>query len=125
MTATRPKIAPKHTPGSEKNREASLDQGLRVTIDGEVHEVRDGDMTPQIARELRALSGMSYVRLVQTIKADPDIDVLSTFVWLARRILGEVVEFDEVAVSYEAILADGFDMSPTSAEELDTSNPEG
>lgn len=123
--ATRPTLQPKVTRKSEEKREEALDDGLKITIDGESHVVRDGDITAQIARELRAVSGMSYLRLVQTIKADADIDVLSTFVWLSKRILGEVVSHDEVSVTYDAILDDGFDISRPGAEVLDTSNPEG
>lgn len=123
--ATRPTLQPKVTRKSEEKRENALDDGLKITIDGEVHVVRDGDITAQIARELRAVSGMSYLRLVQTIKGDADIDVLSAFVWLSRRILGEVVSLDEVSVTYDEILDDGFDISRPGAEVLDTSNPEG
>ena len=130
MTATkvpanaRPPMDRKVTRKSEEKREELLDDGLKITIDGEVHIVRDGDVTPQVARELREASGMSYVRLIQTIRRDPDIDVLSAFVWLARRIQGEYVALDDVVVTYDAILEDGFDISQPGAEVVDGNDPE-
>ena len=117
----RPPLAQKHTRASEGNREQALDEGLKLTIDGEVFEARVGDVTPAIARELRRNIGMGFMSLMQETARDPDIDVISAFVWVARRIRGEVVAFDDVAVSYEQMLSEGFDVDTTESEDLDDS----
>ena len=82
----RPSTARKVTRTTEKKREAALDMGLRVTMEGEVFEVRVGDVTSTMARELRARLGFGPMQLIKQTAIDPDIDLLSAFVWLARRI---------------------------------------
>jgi len=113
----RPSIARKVTPRSEAKREAVLDSGLRITIEGENFDVRLGDVTPAMARELRANIGMGPLQLINATGISPDVDLLSAFVWLARRIRGEYVAFDQVAVSYQQMLSDGFDVGFPEAEE--------
>lgn len=118
---SRPTTARKVTRKTEEKRDDALDQGVSLTIDGESYVVRVGDVTPQIARELRNESGMSFMRLIGTVSSDPDIDVISAFVWLARRIRGEDVAFGDVEVTYGQILSDGFDVSvPDAAEVADS-----
>lgn len=119
----RPPLARKHTSGTDAKRDEALDTGVRLTIDGEVFEARVGDVTSVIARELRQASGMSFMKLINTVGEDPDIDVVSAFVWVARRIKGEQVAFDDVSVSYSQMLSDGFDVAVAGAEEVDE-NPE-
>lgn len=84
----RPSLARKHTRTTETHREEGLDEGIVMNIDGEVFEARVGDMTPELTRELRAACGMGFMTLMNTCGTDPDIDVVSSFVWLARRIRG-------------------------------------
>lgn len=117
--AQRPSTARKVTRTTEKNREAALDMGLRVTMEGEVYEVRVGDVTSSMARELRSRLGFGPMQLIKATAIDPDIDLLSAFVWLARRIKGEMVSFDSVEVSYAQLLADGFDVALPGDEEPD------
>ena len=130
MTATkvpanaRPPMDRKITRKSEENRDEALDQGLRMSIGGEVFEARVGDVTPAIARELRKHTGNGFMNLVQTTADDPDIDVISAFVWVARRIAGEDVAFDDVQVSYAEMLSDDFDVTLPGAEDLGGDNPE-
>jgi hypothetical protein len=112
----RPTTARKVTRTSEANREDALDQGLRITIDGEAHEVRVGDITSPLARELRAKIGFGPIQLIQLCGADPDVDLISAFVWLARRISGEMVRFEEVEVTYAQLLSDGFDVDVPGGE---------
>lgn len=124
-TPVRPPLARKHTRTTEENRNAGLDAGVRITIDGEAYEVRMGDVTPDISRELRRHTGMGFRVLMESIGVDPDIDTLSAFAWVARRIRGEYVAFDEVVVTYAQMLSDGFDVEPVGAEDLDDLPPEG
>ena len=119
----RPPLDRKVTRKSEEKRDEALDQGLKLTIDGEVYEARVGDVTPDIARELRSYTGKGFMNLIQTTAEDPDIDVISAFVWVARRIRGESVAFEDVSISYSQMLSDGFDVALPGAEDADS--PEG
>lgn len=109
-TTTRPSTARKHTRTTEKNRDAALEAGIKITLDGEVYEVRLGDVTSNLTRELRRGTGMSFNQLMQEVTNDPDADSIAGFVWLARRIAGEKVEIDDVIVTYGQLLADDFDV---------------
>lgn len=120
----RPSLARKHTTSSEKKRDEALDAGVRLTIEGVVYEARVGDVTPAIARELRQAIGMGFMGLMNTVAEDPDIDVVSAFVWVARRIKGEFVAFEDVEVSYKQMLSEGFDVDVAGAEEVDTDDPQ-
>jgi hypothetical protein len=106
----RPTTARKVTRTTEENRDAELDRGLRVTIDGEAYEVRVGDITSTLARELRSKLGFGPMQLINQCAVDPDVDLLSAIVWLARRIAGELVRFEDVEVTYAQLLSDGFDI---------------
>lgn len=117
--AKRPTTARKVTRSSEAKRESALDQGLRITLEGEVHEVRVGDITSAMAREVRANLGFGPMQLIRQCAADPDIDLISAFVWLARRIKGEMVRFSDVEVDYAQLLSDGFDVDVPGDEEPD------
>lgn len=117
--SNRPSLARKVTPADEKQRADDLDTGVRVTLDGETFEVRLGDMTAPLARGLRQATGLSWMRLMRELASDPDIDSLSALVWLARRIRGEQVAFDDVQVTYQQMLDDGFDIDVCEAEEVE------
>src|SRR5687768_12770019 len=113
----RPTTARKVTRTTEASREDALDQGLRITFEDEVFEVRVGDITSALARELRGHLGFGPMQLIRQCAVDPDVDLLSAFVWLARRIGGEFVRFDDVEVTYAQLLSDGFDVAtPGDAE---------
>lgn len=109
--AKRPTTARKVTRKTEESRESALDHGLRISIEGEDFEVRVGDITSALARELRANMGFGPMQLIRQCSIDPDVDLLSAFVWLARRIAGEMVRFQDVEVTYAQLLSDGFDVS--------------
>lgn len=118
-TSSRPTTARKVTRKTEAKREDALDQGLRITLDGEVFDVRLGDITSTMARELRAKLGFGPMQLVGQLAVDPDVDLLSAFVWLARRIAGELVRFEDVEVTYAQLLSDGFDVTAPGKAESD------
>lgn len=118
----RPTTARKATRKSEQKRKSGLQDGLRIELaSGEVYEARYGDVTPQIARELRRNLGIGFQGLMQALGTDPDVDLLSAFVWVARRCQGEAVAFDSVWITYEDLDADGFDINRTQddAEDAD------
>lgn len=116
---SRPTTARKVTRTTETKRESELDQGLLISIDGEDFAVRLGDITSTLARELRAKLGFGPMQLIRQCSVDPDVDLLSAFVWLARRIAGEMVRFEDVEVTYAQLLSDGFDVSAPGKAEPD------
>jgi hypothetical protein len=121
----RPTTARKVTRTSEANRNAALDSGLRITLADDTgkpehFDVRLGDVTPAMARELRNNTGMGPLQLINATAIGPDVDLLSAFVWLARRQRGEFPSFDSVSVTYSQMLSDGFDVGFPEAED----NPE-
>lgn len=124
----RPTAARKVTTKTEANRAAALDEGVRFKLDdgGEWYVLRPSDVTPEVAREVRRVTGRSFMRLMGDIAIDPDIDVLAEGVWAARRIKGEQVELSEVQVTYQMLLSDGFeiDEAGSSADEAGEGSPE-
>lgn len=124
-TAARPSKTRKHTRTTEKNTTDELEKGLRITLDGEVHEVRLADVTSTLARELRRGTGLSFTRLMDEIMTEPDADSIAGFVWLARRIAGEKVDVDDVVVTYAQLLDEGFDVDmPGSRDGEEPGHPE-
>lgn len=119
MTTTRPSLDRKDTRKTKERRNEELDQGLRITLDGEVYEVRVGDVTPEIARGVRQHHGVSFMRLMDQLVQDPDVDAIAAFVWTARRLRGEAVDFEDVTVTYAQLLSDGFDVDVPGAPSED------
>lgn len=126
MTSTaRPSTTRKHTRTTEKNATSELEKGLKITLDGEVYEVRLADVTSTLARELRRGIGMSFTQLMDEVMTAPDADSIAGFVWLARRIAGEKVDVDDVIVTYAQLLDEGFDVDvPDRRDEKATGDPE-
>jgi hypothetical protein len=122
--AKRPNLNRKVTPKSEANRQAELDQGVRLTVDGETYEVRIGDVTANIGRELRRQTGHGFTWLMDAITREPDVDLIADFVWLARRIRGEHVDIEDVAFDYGTLLSDDFEVSLPGADQEDDGDPE-
>ena len=121
MTTNRPTLDRKHTRKTDSKRDDALDAGVRMTVDGTPHTVRMGDVTPALARELRRETGMGFTRFMDTIATEPDVDLVATFVWLARRINGEHVDLDDVGVTYHSLLDEGFDVELAESSEVDDS----
>lgn len=119
----RPSTARKVTRKTKDARQEALDSGMKITIEGESYEVRMGDITPSIAREVRQEFGFGPQRFIATLASDPDVDLLAGFIWLARRIRGEYVDLDTVmgGVSYASLLGDDVEFDTTGPEELDDS----
>lgn len=124
MGNNRPSTQRKHTRKTEESRADALEQGIRITLDGAVYTVRLGDITSTVARELRSQAGLSVNQLMQEITTSPDVDIIASFVWLARRLSGDDVAHDDVVISYTQLLGDGFDVSLPDKREVDDSSPE-
>lgn len=121
---SRPSTARKVTRRTEERREGFLESGLRITIEGEAFELRLGDVTPAVALELRRKVGFGFHALTQVLATDPDIDVLSAFVWVSRRCRGEDVSFEDVQVTYEQMLNDGFSIDQPNDTTGEADGPE-
>jgi selenophosphate synthase len=116
--------ARKHTAGSQKRREEALSQGYRLTIEGEVYEAQLGDVTPQIARDLRKVTGFGFLGLMRAMATDADVDLISAAVWVARRVAGEQIALEEVEVTYAAMLGDDFEVAVAESDKVDPPDPE-
>jgi hypothetical protein len=99
MTTSRPTTARKHTRTTKAKRDDGLNAGIQITMDGETYVVRVGDVTSRIERELRREYGGSFEALKRELGTDPGADSIATFIWLARRVAGERVAFDDVDLS--------------------------
>ena len=106
------------------SKEEALSQGYRLTIEGETFEAQLGDVTPAIARELRKNTGYGFLGLLRAMSTDADVDLVSAAVWVARRVAGDLVAFDEVEVTYAAMLAEGFGVDVAESEKADAPDPE-
>lgn len=97
MTEQRPTLARKHTRGSEEKRKADFEIGVKITCDGEVYELRRGDLNGKTERLLRAEYGKSFNGFMSDFSSDPGFDTIAVFVWLCRVVRGEEVTLDEVS----------------------------
>lgn len=119
-TASRPPLQRTHTRKTEAARKAALEDGVKITFDGQEYVVKAGDITAQIARQFRREVGMSFMKVIEELQEDPDIDSVAAVVWLARLIGGEDVTLDEVAINYGDL--DTIEIADADAE--DEANPE-
>lgn len=124
MTTNRPPLARKHTRTTEAARKAALEAGIRMTIDGESYTVRMGDGTPAIARTLRRYTGMGFNSFLSALASDPDTDLVSAFVWVARTVAGERLDFEDVQVTFAQMLGDDFDVEDISGPDEGDDRPE-
>lgn len=96
--AKRPSVKRKPTRRSEQNRQAEMDQGIAINVNGKRYEVQMGDLTAADAQIFRREMGMSFMKTMQLDPEDFDLDVIAGIVWLARRKDGEVnLRLSEVA----------------------------
>lgn len=109
-TTSRPSTARKHTRSTDQSKADAMEQGLKITLEGEVYEVRLGDVSSNLTRELRRGTGMSFNQLMREVTTDPDVDSIAGFVWMARRIAGEKVDIEDVVVTYTQLLGDDFEV---------------
>lgn len=97
-TPKRPSTARKHTRTTEAKRTSKLDQGIRITYDGHVYEVRTGELNALDENALRRETGMTFDTLLSEARDNPGIDIIAMLIWLARRTNGEqMLRFATVA----------------------------
>lgn len=106
------------------SKEEALSQGYRLTIDGQSYEAQLGDVTPAIARDLRRATGFGFLGLMRAMSTDADVDLVSAAVWVARRVAGDQVPFEEVEVTYAQMLGDGFEVAVAESDKADPPDPE-
>lgn len=123
----RPTLQKKVTRVSKAKQDEGLDRGIKITIDGEEYEARVGDVTGKIGGDLRRATGYSFMRLMDLVADDPDLDVLLAWVYVSRRIKGEDIAFDDVELTYAQVLGDGFEIELAGAVGTEdvVENPEG
>ncbi len=78
--------APK--PGARQQAEADK-IAITVKLDGNAYTFRMSEVSALDTGTLRRATGMSLSKIMQCALEDPDIDVVSALVWLARRQNGE------------------------------------
>jgi hypothetical protein len=103
----RPSVQRKHTRASEAKRDERMDLGVAINVDGTEYVVREGDLTALDTMALRRETGMSFVDVMMAFAKHPDIDLVATLVWLARRINGErVLPYEAVAtqINYDSTI---------------------
>lgn len=115
-TAKRPTTARKVTAKTEANRKALLEGGIRITFDGEAHEIRLGDITDQHESRLRKAWGGSFTKLQAELEDDPGLDTFKALIWFCRIVGGDDVEFDGMSIGLDA--ADALDVEILDGSEV-------
>lgn len=123
--AKRPSLARKHTPKTEADRKSGLDEGVRITYDGETYEVRAGDLSALDIRDLRKEAGYSFQGLMTALREDADLDLIVALIWLAKRAKGEHIPYAVVAndIGYNEL--DLMTVEQVTEEEKPGTDPEG
>lgn len=118
MSDARPSLVKRQTRAGRKARQAEMDQGVTIRLDGREYTVRSGEMSGQLVRHLRRETGYSFRGLMEAAQRDPDIDIIETLVWLARRQDGEhLLSLDDVDLGYGDL--DDLDIVEAAPEEPD------
>lgn len=116
--AKRPSTARKVTTKTEAKRKSVLEQGIRLTMDGEIHEIRFGDITDKAESRLRREWGGSFSKLQEELEDDPGLDTFAALVWFCRIVSGEDISLDEVTIGYgsaeslDVTILDGSEVQP-------------
>lgn len=102
-------------------------QVYKVTLDGEDHYLRMGEVTAIDTGELRRQTGFGLRHLGYALLADPDIDIVAAVVWLCRRQAGEralALETVAGAITYDTEIAIDV-VDDKDAAEKEPDSPEG
>jgi len=101
---------------------------IRISVDGQHYTFRPGDVTALDAQALRRATGMSMRGLWDAAQNDPDIDVIASLVWLARRAKEPSLSYETVAkaIGYDSDIAAEADAEAATpaADEEDAAFPE-
>jgi hypothetical protein len=75
---------------------------VRISVDDRDYDLPLGEVTSNIAREVRQAAGRSLSKVIAEAETDGDIDTIAVLVFAARRVAGEQVTFAEVesSISY-------------------------
>ena len=71
-------------------------QVVTIGVDGEPFEFRPGEINGRIVRMVRAATGLSVARALQTLADDPDVDVLAAVVFAAALQADPTADFDRI-----------------------------
>lgn len=110
---------PRTTPPKPKAKPPADGDAIAISVDGTVYTVRPADMTALDSQELRRQTGMSLRAVMVAAQDDPDLDVVASLVWLARRQAGErTLAFAEVAeaITYGTALDTAVPQEPKAGE---------
>ena len=122
----RPSLAKKQTRASKQKTDEALDFGVRITLEGEVYEIRAGDLNALDSLALKQQVGMTFPQLVvETSAGNPDLVEFAAIIWLARRLNGERdLPFTDVAadINYRKILE--AQVEAAEGEDLEDAGPE-
>lgn len=125
--AKRPSLAKKSSRKEKEKQDSILEDGVKITINGEELQVQAGDLNALHARALRREVGVTFPGLVSILQSSYfDIDMVAALIWLRRIIDGEDVTYDEVAseTGYD-VLEDFKSDEPDSTEPTGDLDPEG
>lgn len=118
----RPSLQRKDTRKTADTRRAALEQGVRITIDDVVHEIRLGDITPVLARRFRTEYGAPFSTVLDELETSTDIDTIAGVLWMSRLLAGDDVAFDEIAFGYgdlDGLAVEEVDAATEPAAEVD------
>jgi hypothetical protein len=114
-------------PPQAKRRTAGSKQadspGMQIEFEGRTYVVRESDLTPRLVAELRSETGFAgWVGLATEARRGVDLDVIAAYIWLARRMTGEVIAYQSVldGMSYSADLDVKVEDKRTKAAEGDS-----
>lgn len=125
MSNTRARTAPKVSTQSEKKRKAALNEGIRITIGDppRIYQVIHSDLSEDNIPEIREATGRSWMGIQRLMATDPDVDVLSDFIWVARYLSGEKdLKRSDVRTQYVDLI-DGFEIQIADKENPITTAP--
>lgn len=85
-------------PARRRTKAADNSPGMKIEYDGRTYIIRESDLTPRDVAALRRETGFAgWLGLSTEAQRGFDLDVLAAYVWLARRMDGEVgITFDSV-----------------------------
>lgn len=96
----RPSTVRKDTRKTKESQQAILEQGIRLTVGEDVHEVRLGDVDAATERKFRRAYGLPVLGLMEEFNDAPGLDTFAALIWLSRILKGEDIELDDVPFTY-------------------------
>lgn len=88
----RPSTARKHTPRTEANRVAKLDDSFGIKVEGVDYVLTPTDLTGVQEMQIRRETGYSVAGLIMTLQQAPGIDLIGMFMWAVELSQGKAKE---------------------------------